>query len=82
MNVEIISPESILYKGEAMLVKVPGTAGSFEILPNHSPIVSTLSEGEIKIKETNQSVKTFKITGGAIEFSSNNVSIAVHSLLK
>jgi len=82
MKVEIISPESVLYKGEAILVRVPGTSGSFEILNRHAPIVSTLSTGEIKVKESAQSSKTFKITGGAVEFSGNLVSIAVHGLIK
>lgn len=82
MKVEIISPETVLYKGEAVLVRVPGTAGSFEILNRHAPIVSTLMAGEIKVKENAQSSKTFHITGGAVEFSGNQVSIAVHGLVK
>jgi len=82
MIVEIISPKSVLYKGEAILVKVPGTSGSFEILNRHAPIVSTLTAGEIKVKESAQSSKTFQITGGAVEFSGNLVSIAVHGLIK
>lgn len=82
MKVEIISPEKVLYKGEAILVRVPGASGSFEILNRHAPIVSTLVAGEIKVKENAQSVKTFQITGGAIEFSGNLVSIAVHGLTK
>jgi len=82
MKVEIISPEAVLYKGDAILVRVPGTLGSFEIMNRHAPIVSTLSQGEIKVKESAQTVKTFMITGGAVEFSGNQVSIAVHSLLK
>jgi F-type H+-transporting ATPase subunit epsilon len=82
MKVEIISPETVLYKGEAILVRVPGTAGSFEIMNRHAPIVSTLSAGEIKVKESAQSSQTFRITGGAVEFSGNLVSIAVHGLIK
>lgn len=80
MKIEIISPEKILYSGEVSLVKVPGAKGSFEILKNHAPIVSTLVEGEIKIKEISSNEITFHIFGGIIEASGNSVSIAVHGI--
>ena len=48
MKVEIITPEKKLYSGEANLVKVPGTKGSFEILTKHAPLISTLEKGTNK----------------------------------
>ncbi len=49
MKLEIITPEKRLFDGKVKLVKVPGAAGSFEILKNHAPIISTLTEGTIKV---------------------------------
>ena len=49
MYIEIITPEKTLFKGEAKLVRVPGSAGSFAMLPGHAPIVSTLEPGIIRI---------------------------------
>ena len=49
MNLELISPNKTLYSGEVYLIKVPGTKGSFEVLNNHEPIISTLDEGKIKV---------------------------------
>ena len=46
---EIITPDSKIYEGNIALVKVPGSKGSFEVLLNHAPIISTLDSGEIKI---------------------------------
>ena len=49
MHLEIITPEKKLFTGEVKLVQVPGSSGSFEILNNHAPIISSLDEGKIKI---------------------------------
>lgn len=50
MYLEIISPEITLFQGEVSLVSVPGIKGSFQLLENHAPIVSTLKEGTVVIK--------------------------------
>ena len=49
MNLEIVSPEKTLFTGEVDSVSVPGTDGSFQMLNNHAPIISTLKEGKVKI---------------------------------
>jgi F-type H+-transporting ATPase subunit epsilon len=49
MQLEIVSPESTLLTADVDSVVVPGTDGSFQMLDNHAPIVSTLISGTIKI---------------------------------
>ena len=75
MNVEILTPEKSLFNGEAKLVQLPGIDGSFEIMNNHAPIISTLSAGKIKIIEPNGNKLFFDIAGGMVETSNNKVSI-------
>jgi F-type H+-transporting ATPase subunit epsilon len=75
MHLEIITPEKKLYSGEITLIKVPGTKGSFEILKNHAPIISTLENGIIKIEDSRGLSEYFEITGGVIEVKSNNVIV-------
>ena len=41
MDIEIISPEAIIFKGGAKSVKLPGESGGFEILNNHQSIVQS-----------------------------------------
>ena len=43
MLLDILTPEKLLFEGEIKSVKLPGTNGEFEILNNHAPIISTLS---------------------------------------
>ena len=52
MYLEIISPEATLFTGEVESLTLPGTNGSFQLLENHAPIVSTLQAGVVKIKGT------------------------------
>jgi F-type H+-transporting ATPase subunit epsilon len=75
MKVEIITPEKSLFAGDAKLVQLPGIDGSFEIMNNHAPIISTLSNGKIKVVEPNGNKLFFDIEGGMVEASENNVSI-------
>ena len=51
MYLEIIRPDMKLYAGEVDIVTFPGVDGSFQILKNHAPIISTLKQGEVVIAE-------------------------------
>lgn len=79
MYLEIITPEKKLFAGETDLVKLPGTNGSFEVLMNHAPAISTLTEGKIKVKEPNGNIVFFEVQGGVVEIKSNNIVILVDS---
>ena len=48
MELEIISPGGVLFKGETDYVSFPGTAGSFDVLPHHAPMIAALEEGAIR----------------------------------
>ena len=75
MKVEIITPDKKLYSGEADLVKVPGSKGSFEILTKHAPLISTLEKGQIKIIEKDNKPVFFDISGGVVEVHKNIITI-------
>jgi F-type H+-transporting ATPase subunit epsilon len=57
------------------LVQVPGKKGSFEILKNHAPVISTLEKGVIRIITDKDQTEKIKINSGIIEVKSNNISI-------
>ena len=74
MKVTVVSPESILFKGEAQSVFVPGTSGQFEILENHAPIISSLEKGEVRVC-TSEGEETYQIAGGFVEVADNDIDI-------
>jgi len=87
MQLEIVSPEARLFSGEVNSVTVPGALGSFRILNNHAPVVSTLVKGRVKIqgdlqletealehfKKEDQNTYFFDINSGAIEMRNNKI---------
>jgi F-type H+-transporting ATPase subunit epsilon len=77
LYLEIITPELMLFAGEIKIVKLPGTVGSFEIMENHASIISTLQQGEIRVKEPNGIVSNFEIAGGLVEASNNKIKVLV-----
>lgn len=88
MFLEIVSPEKTLFSGEVSSVIVPGTDGSFQILNNHAPIVSTLKNGLIKLKGVfegdypslnieSSSAATLEVQSGIIEMKQNKLIILV-----
>jgi F-type H+-transporting ATPase subunit epsilon len=75
MLLEIIAPDQKLYSGEVDLVQVPGSKGSFEILRNHAPLISTLEEGRIKIVDVKGGTTFFEVNGGIIEVKNNKIIV-------
>ena len=47
LHLSIVSPEKEIFDGEVNSVTLPGAMGSFTILPQHAPIVSSLKEGKL-----------------------------------
>jgi F-type H+-transporting ATPase subunit epsilon len=79
MYLEIITPEKKLFAGETDLVQLPGKSGSFEVMMNHAPTISTLTEGKIKVKEVGGNFTYFEINGGVVEINRNKIVILVDS---
>ena len=75
MTLEIITPEKELFKGEVTSVKLPGTAGEFEVLNRHAPIISTLKSGSIRVIKADNSTEKFSVNGGVIEMLNNKIIV-------
>ncbi|MBI4648338.1 MAG: ATP synthase F1 subunit epsilon [Bacteroidia bacterium] len=75
MMLEIITPEKKIFEGNIRLLQLPGTLGSFEILNNHAPIISTLAQGTIKVITDENEEVFFEIHGGVIESNNNKIII-------
>lgn len=76
MHVEIITPDKKVFSGEADIVTLPGANGSFQILKDHAPIVSTLVKGDVIADK-----QTFTIDGGVVEVLQNKVLVLAEAIL-
>ncbi|MDR0941679.1 MAG: ATP synthase F1 subunit epsilon [Bacteroidales bacterium] len=77
MEIEILSPTEQIFAGTVKQVNLPGANGSFEILENHAPIISILTQGEVRIVDSQGQHRTFTITGGVVEQSNHKVLLLV-----
>ena len=76
LQLRIVSPEKVEYDGAVESVLVPGTAGQFEILNDHAPIISTLQKGVVEYRTKDEKV-SLGILGGFVEVQKNVVSLCV-----
>ena len=72
LDVSILNPKKVLFKGKARSVIVPGEQGVFEILPFHKRILSRLVSGILVVDDQELSIKR-----GVIKVDQNKVTITV-----
>jgi F-type H+-transporting ATPase subunit epsilon len=80
MKIEIITPDKKIYEGEIKSVRVPGKKGSFQVLKDHAPIISTLDNGSVRIVDQENNELTFEISGGVIEVKANKIILLADSV--
>ena len=76
MTVEILTPEKKFFSGEAESILMPGADGKFEILKDHAPLISSLKEGEIRIRQNGKDTSV-KIKSGFVEVLNNKINVMV-----
>lgn len=74
MKLSIITPDKIVFEGDATAVTVPGTSGSFQILKDHAAIISTLEDGKVIVQQ-GKDEQILNIKGGVVEAKNNVVTI-------
>jgi F-type H+-transporting ATPase subunit epsilon len=75
VKLEILTPDKRLYKGRVRSIQVPGKKGSFMVLTNHAPIISTLTKGDILITTNEFKEEKIFISGGVIEVKHNEIVV-------
>lgn len=86
MNIKILTPEFVIFEGDVNSVLLPGKNGDFQIMNNHVAIVSSLVGGKVRLytaeiseqfskhfkkEKENDSVFSFVVKSGVIEFNHN-----------
>ncbi|MEK6647118.1 MAG: ATP synthase F1 subunit epsilon [Candidatus Firestonebacteria bacterium] len=73
-EIEIYTPESVILQDKADMVIIPGQNGELGILPKHTPLLTFLKKGRLKIKNNTQTLY-FSIDSGFAEILPNKVVI-------
>ena len=76
MRIKIITPSEALFEGEVESVTLPGTMGSFMVLNNHAPIISSLESGKVVVKASD-GVQEYPLKSGFVEVKENNITVCI-----
>ena len=74
IQLEIVTPERLVYEDEVDSVNVPGIEGELGILPHHAPLVSILGFGELRIRKGGAE-ESFAIVGGFVQVRPDKVVV-------
>ncbi len=80
MKIEIITPDRKVFEGDIKSIRVPGKKGSFQVLKDHAPIISTLDNGTVIMVDQEDREKRFEIDGGVIEVKMNKIILLAESV--
>lgn len=75
MRVSVVSPEDVLFEGDATQVVTRTTEGDVAFLANHAPFLGTLVEAETRVYLADGSIQRFDLAGGFVEVSGDAVTI-------
>lgn len=83
LHVDIVSAEQSLYSGTAEMVIAPGQRGELGIYPRHTPLLTTLQPGSVRIKVPNQDEEELVyVSGGILEVQPHVVTILSDSAIR
>jgi len=74
LRLEVVSPEGRVFTDDVDMVVVPGIEGELGILPHHTPLVSLLGMGELKIRKGGDE-ESFAIVGGFLQVGPDKVVV-------
>jgi len=81
INLEIITPEKTVYKDVINSITIPGTLGSFQVLKDHAPLISSFEVGVITVQK-NGNKNYFSTSGGTVEVEKNKILVLADSVEK
>ena len=80
-NLEIISPQEIIYNQDVDLVIFPGVEGDFGVLKHHTPFLTYLRVGLVYIYTKNNLEKSFLVNGGVVEVLKEKCSLLTEDIV-
>jgi len=74
-HVDVVSAQESIYSGEARFVVLPGEAGELGIYPRHTPLITRVKPGSVRIEKPDGSEEFVFIAGGILEVQPNRVTV-------
>ena len=81
MHLSIITPDRQVFDGEVDSATFPGSEGSFQVLNNHAPLVSSLGRGNIEYHGPGGN-NSIAVEGGVVEVLKNNITVLAEKVVE
>ena len=75
IQVDVVSAEESIFSGEATFVALPGEAGELGIMPGHTPLITRIKPGSVRVKLTDGSEEFIFVAGGVLEVQPKHVTV-------
>ena len=75
LRVDVVSAEESIFSGEARFVALPGEAGELGIYPRHTPLISRIKAGSVRIEKTDGTEEFVFVAGGVLEVQPDHVTV-------
>ncbi len=82
LHVDVVSAEASIFSGEAKFVVLPGEAGELGILPGHTPLISRIRPGTLKIVRADDGEENVFVAGGILEVQPNGVTVLADTAIR
>ncbi len=75
IHVDVVSAEESIYSGEARFVALPGEAGELGIYPRHTPLITRIKAGSVRIETADGGEEFVFVAGGILEVQPGCVTV-------
>jgi len=83
IHVDVVSAEELIFSGEAEFVALPGEAGELGIYPKHTPLITRIRPGAVRIKVVGRDEEEFVfVAGGILEVQPNGVTVLADTAIR
>lgn len=83
IHVDVVSAETLIFSGEAEFVALPGEAGELGIYPRHTPLITRIKAGAVRIKVAGKAEEEFVfVAGGILEVQPNTVTVLADTAIR
>ncbi len=82
LHVDVVSAEEQIFSGEAKFVALPGESGELGILPQHTPLITRIKPGAVRIERADGTEEFVFVAGGILEVQPNRVTVLADTAIR
>ena len=82
IHVEVVSAEANIFSGEATFVALPGEAGELGIMPRHTPLITRIKPGAVRIEKADGGEEFVFVAGGILEVQPGTVTVLADTAIR